>query len=274
MASQAPPITVLMPVFRPDPTHFPYAIESVLDQTFTDYELLVMESASAQPAKPWLANVSDHRIRHHVVPPVNRTALLNQGVERARGALIAIVDSSDIALPERLETQIAVLDSDPAIAVLGSFIEWIDEQNRPLGFQTLPTESKAIRQALRRCNPIVARTSIFWKRAILSEGGFRGEETVADYEIWGRMARTEASFANVPLALTRCRRLPAHWDRPRLAHQLVAEMEIRAKMFAEEAGIRTKWQRVYERMLLRLPLDAPLRCWMVPRLRKALATGK
>src|SRR5438270_9854693 len=109
-----PAITVLMAVWNPQPEYLREAVKSVLAQTFTDFELLIIEDPSAISAAEILAGIYDPRIRLHR----NETKLglansLNVGLTLAQTPLIARLDSDDACLPHRLERQLAFLTSHP-----------------------------------------------------------------------------------------------------------------------------------------------------------------
>ena len=115
-----PIVSVVMPVLNPHPVYFRQAIESVLNQTFEDWELVIVEDQSPRPAAEILKDYPDPRIRHFVRS--QRTSLgdaMNLGLHEARAELVAILHADDISEPERLEKQVKFMENHPEVAVLG-----------------------------------------------------------------------------------------------------------------------------------------------------------
>jgi glycosyltransferase involved in cell wall biosynthesis len=115
-----PRVSVLMPVFDPDPKYFAEAIESVLSQSMHDWELLIVEDPSRRKVADTLRNFSDPRIRHFA--NAVRTSLVfqrNRTLGLARGQYVAMLDADDVAEPNRFEEQCHVLDTDTRTGVVG-----------------------------------------------------------------------------------------------------------------------------------------------------------
>jgi len=110
-------------------------VRSVLDQTFRDFELLVVDDGSTDGTRDILADLAATDARMRVVEKDNEglIATLNRGIAEARGELIARLDHDDMALPRRLEKQLAFLDANPDYVGCGCLIENIDEAGRSLG---------------------------------------------------------------------------------------------------------------------------------------------
>lgn len=110
-----PLVTVIMPVYNAGP-YLRQAVLSIVRQTFGDWELLIIDDGSTDDAIMGITDIADHRI-HVVRNPRNLglAATLNIGIDLARGEFIARMDQDDVAYPERLERQVALLSSDPFI---------------------------------------------------------------------------------------------------------------------------------------------------------------
>ena len=112
-----------MPVYNGLP-YLPHAIESVLDQTFTDFEFLIINDASTDDSFACIRSYKDPRIRL-VCNETNlgQTRTLNKGLELAQGPFIARLDQDDIAYPKRLAKQVAYLDANPEVALVAGNVD-------------------------------------------------------------------------------------------------------------------------------------------------------
>ncbi len=128
-----PRVTVLLAVHNGEP-FVAEALESVLGQTFEDFELLVVDDASTDGTVATVTSFADPRIRLlRNERNLGQVPSLNRGLRESRGELVARLDADDRCLPTRLERQVAVLDSDPRIGLVGSWLELVDERGRRVG---------------------------------------------------------------------------------------------------------------------------------------------
>ena len=203
-AAAAPRVTVFMPVYNRERT-LRTAIDSVLGQTYRDFELLLIDDGSKDTSIEILRSYTDPRVRvvvheHNQGIPKTR----NHGLELARGELLAILDSDDIANPTRLARQVAFLDRNPDIAAVGSWLTKIDAQGRTRGILTRPTSPDDVRAHILfiSCfkNPaMMART------AVLRQYRYREEFVYCqDIDLWARISEHHR-LANIPRFLTRYR---------------------------------------------------------------------
>jgi glycosyltransferase involved in cell wall biosynthesis len=246
-----------MPVLDPHPVYFPEAVQSILQQTFSDWELIIVEEPSSGPAvKDLLPDKSDPRIRVQTHP--HRTSLVqqrNRGLEQARGELIAWLDADDVAEPHRLAEQVAFLDRHPEIAVLGSQIKIIDASGGLIGVRRYPLSHEEIVRCLRRFSPL-AQPAVMCRRAgVVEAGGYQYEQfpVTEDYELWCRMAQRGYRFANHPGALLRYR-LHGSASKARLVRPLLlSTMEIKRRYFQGQFDWGDRLRLWGERLLLLLP---------------------
>ena len=122
---EIPSISVVMPVHNGG-TYLRQAVDSILGQTFPDFELIVVDDRSTDGAVEALGRIGDPRMRIVANAGAGLVAALNTGLVAARGALIARMDADDIALPERFARQFEYLGAHPEIAVLGTAVILID----------------------------------------------------------------------------------------------------------------------------------------------------
>lgn len=203
-ATDRPRVTVFMPVYNREQT-LRAAIDSVLGQTYGDFELLLIDDGSKDHSIEIVRSYPDPRIRlvvHEKNQGIPKTR--NHGLELARGELLAILDSDDVANRTRLARQVEFLDRYPDIAAVGSWLTRIDARGRTRGFIVRPTHPDDVRAHILfvSCfkNPaMMARTEV------LRRYGYREEFTYCqDIDLWGRISERHR-LANLPRFLTRYR---------------------------------------------------------------------
>jgi glycosyltransferase involved in cell wall biosynthesis len=209
MTPPAPPrITVALSVHN-DAATVAAAIESILAQTFKDFEFLIVNDGSSDQSGAIIDAyaVIDPRIRAIHQPNRGLIASLNRLVAEARGDLIARMDGDDISLPGRFAAQVVFLDAHPDHGVLGTNTNEIDEADRiTLCTDLHPLDHKAVAAALRRGSP-VAHSSVMMRTAVVrAAGGYRAAyRHCEDYDLWLRLSE-RTRIANLPDRLLLYRR--------------------------------------------------------------------
>src|SRR3989338_5797169 len=206
--AQSPRVTVLMTVYN-GASYVAEAVESVLRQTFTDFELLVIDDASTDDSMARLRRYTDSRLRLLGNDRNQGQAWsLNRGLVAARAPYVARLDQDDICLPERLERQVAVLDKEPAVTVVGTLMCGIDQRGRRqvlLG-RTLRNYGSFVGSLLLGPCP-VCHPSVMFRRDVVAElGSYDPSFSPAeDVELWTRLAlaRHNAYVIPQPLMLYR-----------------------------------------------------------------------
>ncbi len=204
-----PTVSVVMSVFNGE-RFVAEAIESILNQTFLDFEFIIIDDGSTDKTAEILARFAkaDPRLVLHHHPNQGQVPSLNIGCGLARGRFIARTDADDVALPERFERQIAYLEDHPQVALLGSSITNMDEMGRHLSTWALPTGNEEIRERLfeLRDIPFCHVTLVFRTEAFRAVNGYRRAFAPAeDYDLWLRMAE-RWKLANLPEPLVKVRR--------------------------------------------------------------------
>jgi glycosyltransferase involved in cell wall biosynthesis len=191
-------ITVLMPVYNGE-KYLREAIDSILNQTFTDFEFLIVDDGSTDNSVEIINSYQNSRI--NLVKNDKNEGLvytLNRGLSLAKGEYIARMDCDDISLPERLKKQIDFLDSNSEIAVVGTWIKVINEKEEPQTTWQYPLKPLEIQWNLYFYCPLAHPSVMFRKRIILSNGSYSPEMTHAeDYELWWRLSK-KYLLANLP----------------------------------------------------------------------------
>ncbi len=181
------------------------AVESILAQTFTDFELLVYDDGSADETADVLERAAgrDLRVQLFREEPRGLTVWLRQGVGDARGEFIARMDGDDVAHPERLARQVAFLDAHPECVAVGSEALLVDPERRPLRRLGVHTEHEPIEaELLRGRGDAVLHPSVAMRREdVLAVGSYRTEFPAAeDLDLFLRLAE-RGRLANLPETL-------------------------------------------------------------------------
>ncbi len=252
--SAKPLISVLMPVLRPHAVYFPEAVRSLLEQSYQDWELVIVEDPSPETAEELLRKFPDSRIRYHCNPA--RTSFaeqLNLGLAQARGELVARLDADDVCEPNRLEAQVEYLQRHAEIAVLGSQLTIIDHAGRVVGWRRYPVEHAAVMAGMRRFNPLAHPSVMFRTDLVRQAGGYLPYPGTEDYELWARLARQGAGLGNHPEPLLRYRIHPTAWKATRLQEMMRGTLELKKRYWADSMNLGDRLRVWLERGLLRLP---------------------
>jgi glycosyltransferase involved in cell wall biosynthesis len=168
--------------------YLPDAIGSLLVQTVRDLELIVADDGSTDDTAAVVAAVGDERVRYLPGPHVGISGNLNRALAAARADNVALLDSDDLALPERLERQLEVLESRPEVGVVGCRMSEVDETERELE----PRVTFAVgdvNDRLLSFNPISNSCAAFRRQAALDVGGFDTSYPASvDWDLWLRLA--------------------------------------------------------------------------------------
>lgn len=200
-------ISVLMPVYNTPENYLRPAIESILGQTYQDFEFVILNDASTdENVEKIVKSYTDKRIRYYKNEQNKGISYSrNRLIDLAKGEYLAVFDHDDISFPERLEKEAAFLDSHPDVGVVGSWYQASDKNK----IRKFPTDDRVIKLKL-MFGCAVSHTSSMIRKSVLEENGIRYEETFSpaeDYGLWVRLLR-KTQFANLPEALVmyRCHR--------------------------------------------------------------------
>ena len=167
------------------------AIESILNQTFRDFEFIIVDFGSTDGSRSIITRyqAKDNRIQFHVIPPCNLSEARNACCFRARGKYLALLDADDVALPDRLARQVEYLENHPGIAILGGAVELIDESGRRFGASGTRQSDPEIRRTLPTFSPFVVSTVTMRSGEFRAAGGYRRafDDAGEDYDLWLRM---------------------------------------------------------------------------------------
>ena len=197
--------TFLIGAFNNAPT-LPRAIDAVLAQTVRDLELIVIDDGSSDGSADVAraAAEGDERVRLLSMPGnVGIARSLNEGLRAARAPVVAVQDADDWSAPERLERQLAVLDGDATVAVVGSRMREVDAAGRELRPRTAFAAGD-VGGVLMRFNPIPNTSAAFRRDAALAVGGYDARYRYAtEYDLWLRLAERHRVVALDEVLATR-----------------------------------------------------------------------
>ena len=205
----SPPLSVAMSVYNGE-RFLIAAIESVLAQTFGDYEFLILDDGSTDATPQILRDYAskDARIRPIIRENRGLVASLNQLLEEARAPLVARMDADDICQPERFALQIAFMEANPDHGVIGSWSEDIDEQDRgfPIGGADHPITHTDFLHNIRFGGPLLVHPGVMYRRDLVrGQGGYhKASLHCEDLDLWLRLASV-TRIANIPERLIRYR---------------------------------------------------------------------
>jgi len=232
----APVLSVIMPVYNAEKYVYE-AIDSLLKQTFADFELLIFDDGSTDSSREIILSFRDSRIRL-TDSPVNTGYVkhLNEGLIQARGQYIARMDADDIAAPNRFLLQVEYLQQHPDVAVCGAWIEFIGSKQ---GLLEYPIDHINIVTQMLLFGNAMAHPAVMLRKSVLTAHQLSYDaslEPAEDYDLWYHMAAL-GKLHNLPEVLLKYRMHAQNESVVKKAKQDQAVLEIRKAM------IRSLWHQ-------------------------------
>lgn len=183
MDNKIPKVSVLLPVYNCE-KYINESVDSILNQTFTDFELIIIDDKSTDNTLNLIKKYNDNRI---IVFEKNQnsgyTNSLNYGISIAKGEFIARMDADDISLPTRFEEQIEFLESNPEFILCGSWLQVIGTSR----IIKKPENHQEILIHLLYSNPI-GHPSVMLKKEVLYKFKYDiNKEPAEDYDLWTKL---------------------------------------------------------------------------------------
>lgn len=183
-------ISVIMAVFNGS-RFLSDAVDSVLNQTLKDFELIIVHGASTDSSGEILEAYAnkDRRIKFIDRPHAGYAAALNIAIENSAHELIAVMDADDVMMPNRLERQLSFIVTQPNISVACSYAYFIDIMGRTIGISqnTVDVDRGRNERNPKLFSEIVNPSVLMRKKDILQIGGYRDLYFCADRDLWGRL---------------------------------------------------------------------------------------
>lgn len=199
-----PKVSVVIPTYnRAD--YLQEAIDSVLAQAYTDYEIIVLDDGSTDNTKEALAHYKD-KIKYFYQENRGPTAAKNSGMQKARGEYIAFLDDDDLWLPEKLAKQVEALDNNQKLAFVCSGSYVIDSSGQRIDEWKKVTQNQETFSNLYEANFVFTLTVMIRRKCLAATGLFdENLSIVQDYDLWLRLAK-RYPFAYIALPLAQYRK--------------------------------------------------------------------
>ena len=186
-----PKVSVLLAVYNCE-KFIDQALKSIYDQTYQDFEVVIVDDGSTDKTSEILHDMKDSRTSIHTNSENKGLATsLNIGLNFCTGQYIARMDADDISLPQRFEKQVRYLDENPNCAALGSWCIRIDSNNKIISNWRHPTEFEGIKKRLLEENSIFHGTAMVRRHSLMEIGGYNEKYRYSqDYDLWIRLSET------------------------------------------------------------------------------------
>lgn len=232
---ESPLVTVLMTVYNGLP-YLREALDSVLGQTFGDFEFLIIDDASTDASVDCIRSYGDPRIRLECNDcNIGQAASLNRGLALARGFYVARIDQDDVSLPDRLEKQVVFLEQRPEVVVVGTWGYEINSRGRRIALwrKRIDGYGEFVGSLLLGRNPLLHPSVMFRRDVVMDVGGYDSSFGPAeDYELWVRLAMRRHTANNIPEFLVLYRVHEGRQSVTRLATQLHSSQRAHDRMVA------------------------------------------
>ena len=175
MRSDRPLVSILMNCYNGEKYLRP-ALESVIAQTFQNWEMIFWDNQSTDASAAICKSYDDPRIRYFCsAEHTELGAARRLAFQEIRGDLVEILDADDVCHPERLMRQVAFLDENPQVALVGSWVQLIDENGRVFGEFKPPANQDDLQDCLGWTNPIIHSSAMYRHQLAREAGGYPGE---------------------------------------------------------------------------------------------------
>jgi glycosyltransferase involved in cell wall biosynthesis len=246
-----PRVSVVLPA-RNEALTIGRSVASLRRQTFSDWELIVIDDGSTDATVEVVNSIADDRIRVVSTGGRGLAHALNAGLSSARGLLIARQDADDESLPGRFQAQVEFLERNPDVGVLGT--AWREEDAR--GNQVrprVPFVPGLLNDRLHDRNPITHTTVMFRRDVVLRHGGYDERyRYVEDYELWLRLAAGGVLLWNLPEVLAIRRMTGGNIAARHEQAQVLAEVRLRLTDVSRRATSGRPFRGPVRRLLPRI----------------------
>ena len=196
-------LSIILPVYNCE-MYLRESIDSILNQSYSDFELLIINDGSTDHSLDLINSYDDPRISVFDQANQGLAATLNRGLALASGEYIARMDQDDISHPERLAIQIAFLDHNPELGVCGTWAKLINKQSEQIGKAAYPLSHEQI-EAFLLFNSPLCHPSVMFRRSVLVANNINYNLVkTEDFDFWIRLVKL-TKFANIPQFLIRYR---------------------------------------------------------------------
>lgn len=231
-------VSVFMPVYNGE-NYIKESVRSILDQTHTNFELIIVNDGSTDSTVDLIRTFDDPRIKlFHNEKNMGLAFTENRCLELCSGSYLAKLDSDDIALPTRLEKQKKHLDKNPDLGLLGSAVEVVDSFGNKVGKTWKYPANKELIAPLLLFNNYFAHSAVMIRKEALPRVKYRAEYNPAeDYDLWVRILRNGFQAHNLNEVLTQYRIHSNNISVTQQSIQIDSERQTRKNQI-EELGLK------------------------------------
>ena len=198
-------VSIIMPIHNSE-QHIEEALKSILNQTYKDFEFIIVNDGSKDKSVDIIKKFNDKRIKIINLKHVGISKALNYAIEHARGEFIFRMDSDDISENNRIEIQLQFMLENPSIDLCGSFMKIIDQNGNKISDKFLPITNSEIFKSIEYNSNIMHPTFCFRKKSFDIIGGYRDEFIYAqDYDFLLRGVSNGFKYYNIPKILLKYR---------------------------------------------------------------------
>ena len=262
--------SVLMSLYiKEKPDNLRLAIQSMVDQTYAPDEIVIVKDGMITEELDSVLNDFSEKYPHlfNIVGYEKNRGLgvaLNFGLGYCRNELVARMDTDDISLPDRCETQIKVFEKNPSFEIVGGDIsEFVDKEDNIVAYRRVPKDDEAIKEYLKIRCPFNHMTVMYKKSAVLLAGGYRDLFWNEDYYLWIRMAEHGIRMANTGTLLVNVRTGADMYKRRGGKKYFASEKFLQNYMLERKMiGYGTYFSNVCKRFIVQILLPNSLRGWV------------
>lgn len=244
-------ISVFMPVYN-GAAYIGEAVESILNQTYTEFELLIVDDASTDGTAGIISHWArtDARVRPFYLVHVGAVRARNYALTQVNPASRYLMnhDSDDISLPDKFRALVDFLDVHPEVGIVSGFADYIDSQGRFLRELKLVTTPEEFRRTYHQVNSIVNSAALIRKEVFETVGSYNDDyNSVDDYDLFARALMAGFELANVPKKLHKIRLHPESIGHRKAAlqEQLAERVRERLRNYNRSRGPHAaeRWSR-------------------------------
>lgn len=250
-----------------DPLWFRTAVDSVLEQTATPDEVVLVVDGPVPEELDTVIRQYENTAIFHVIrleKNVGHGEARRTGLQACRNDLVALMDADDICAPDRFEKQLAVFAADPQMTIVGGNItEFVDEPQNIVGQRVVFETDEEIKRDMQKRCPMNQMTVMFRKAAVEQAGGYVDWYCDEDYYLWLRLMQGGGKFANIAQPLVNVRVGKEMYQRRGGMKYFKSEAKLQAYMLRHGIiGLGTYLVNVAKRLIVQVLLPNKLRGWV------------
>jgi glycosyltransferase involved in cell wall biosynthesis len=202
-----PKVSTIIPAYN-SMLYLPETLNSVLRQSFSDFEVLIIDDGSSDHLKEWASQLTDPRVKLISQPNQGASVARNTGITNAQGEYIAFLDADDLWERTKLEKQIQCFENNPSVGLVHTWTTMISEKSKPTGGILASTSEGEVWEQLLEHNT-VACCSVMVRRSCFEKVGMFDQSlrSAEDWDMWIRIAR-QYRFAVIRQPLAQYRMIP------------------------------------------------------------------